>query len=132
MAQKTYKFIFWSGYMAVLITSILNFKWKLDEKHVHLLFNLRIDHLLHLSAYFLICMYYLGGQIKGFQLFESRTFFKFIMVTLLLATVSEVAQLWVPVRSFNLLDWVANVSGIVLGAITIRIFRKKELLSAEA
>jgi VanZ family protein len=43
------------------------------------------------------------------------------MATLLLATISEVVQLWVPARSFNVMDWVANVAGILLGVIIIRI-----------
>jgi VanZ family protein len=47
-----------------------------------------------------------------------------IAVTLL-ATVTEVIQLWVPARSFNPLDWVANMSGLVLGLLVTHRFRKK-------
>jgi VanZ family protein len=122
LLQKLYKYTFWFGYTAVLITSILQFSWQLDKVHINLLaFNLRLDHLLHLAAYFLICMYFLVGQIKGFKLFENHSLGKFIAVTLLLATVTEFVQLWVPTRAFNVLDWVANVAGIVLGVVIIKI-----------
>jgi VanZ family protein len=47
------------------------------------------------------------------------------VATLLLATISEVVQLWVPARSFNVMDWVANVAGILLGLIFIKIVEKK-------
>jgi VanZ family protein len=42
-------------------------------------------------------------------------------VILFLATVTECIQIWVPTRSFNIMDWVANVAGIGLGVIVIKI-----------
>jgi VanZ family protein len=129
MLQKLYKLTFWSGYTAVLVTSVLNLKWKLDEKHVRLLFDLRLDHLLHFGAYFLIGMYYLLGQRMGLSLFRQHSMRTFLILTLLLASVTEVVQLWVPARAFNPFDWVANVAGIGMGVIIITVIdgkRKKE------
>jgi VanZ family protein len=54
-------------------------------------------------------------------LFENHAFRKFIIVTVLLATVTEIVQIWVPSRSFNVMDWVANVAGIMLGVVAIKI-----------
>jgi VanZ family protein len=53
--------------------------------------------------------------MKGLNLFYSNPLKKFFIIVLLLATASEFIQLWVPARSFNLFDWVANVGGIVVG-----------------
>jgi len=126
MFSKLYKYIFWAGYTAVLITSVLKINWSLNKVHVNLItFDLRLDHLLHLTAYFLICMYYLAGRLKGFALFESNSLRKFILVTVLLGTVTEFVQLWVPERAFNVLDWVANLSGIGLGLIVIIILESR-------
>ncbi|MBN1185601.1 MAG: VanZ family protein [Bacteroidales bacterium] len=120
MLQKLYRIIFWAGYTAVLFTSILNIKWSLNKIRFNLIaFDLRLDHLLHLSAYFLICMYYLWGQHKGYVLFRNHSRLKFIIATMVLATVTEFVQIFVPARAFNILDWVANVSGIVIGLIVI-------------
>jgi VanZ family protein len=122
MLQKFYKIIFWSGYTAVLITSVLKINWSLDKVHVNLVaFDLRLDHLLHLSAYFLICMYFLVGRWKELTLFENNALRKFIVVTVLLGTVTEFVQIFVPFRAFNVLDWVANLSGIMLGLLVIKI-----------
>ncbi len=122
MLQRSYKSLFWLGYAAVLFTSVLKLNWHLDKVKVNLLaFDLRLDHLLHLSAYYLICMYYLAGQRLGLKLFVSHTFRKFIIVTTLQATITEIVQIWVPSRSFNVLDWLANVAGIGLGVIAIKI-----------
>jgi hypothetical protein len=122
LLQKLYKLIFWSGYTAVLVTSMMNLPGALDEIKVNMLaFNLRLDHLLHFLAYFSICLYFLAGQRKGLALFRNHQLRKFVVATLTLAMVTEILQLWVPTRSFNVMDMVANVSGIALGVIVIKI-----------
>jgi VanZ family protein len=125
--QKLYKYIFWTGYTAVLITAFIPVGGDLTRIHLGpKSFQIRLDHLLHIAVYFLICMYFLFGWIKGISLFRSNPITRFIVLTFLLATVTELVQLWVPARAFNLFDWVSNVAGIVLG-MTILVFwnRKK-------
>jgi VanZ family protein len=118
--QKIYKFVFWFGYLAVLVTSFIPITAKLNEIKVgHGFFEIRLDHLLHLSVYFLICMYYWAGQRQKIELFGKKPLLKFILVILFLATFTEFVQLWVPERAFNIMDWVANVSGIGLGIVII-------------
>ena len=122
MLQSLYKKIFWLGYTAVLIVSVLSLPWQLDKIHIGSPeFYIRLDHLLHIGAYFLICMYYLAGKHFGLILFEIHPLRKLIILTSVLATVTEFIQLWVPTRSFNIMDWVANVTGILLGTILIKI-----------
>jgi VanZ family protein len=117
-----YRVVFWLGYITVCITSLINLSLTLDQKHLHLIaFDLRLDHLLHLGAYFFICMYYLVGQLKGLKLFETRSLTKFVLVIVLLATVTEVVQIWVPARAFNPFDILANVTGILIGLVVIGV-----------
>ena len=116
MLQKLFRAIFWFGYAAVLITSLLSIPGNLNRVKMGFgIATIRLDHLLHLIVYFLICIYYLAGLRKGLALFVNNALLKFITVILLLATVTEVVQLWVPYRTFNPLDWLSNVTGIVLG-----------------
>jgi VanZ family protein len=91
-------------------------------------FHIRLDHLLHLIVYFLICMYFFFGIRKGITLFERNSLLKFVLVILLLATVTELVQLWVPERAFNPLDWISNVSGIFVGLIVIIMSEKTKIL----
>jgi len=122
MLQTFYKITFWLGYTAVLFVSALSLPWRLDKIHIGMPeFYIRLDHLLHLGAYFLICTYYLAGQYLSLKLFENHSLRKFIVLMVMLATVTEFVQIWVPSRSFNVLDWVANVAGIGLGVVVIKI-----------
>jgi uncharacterized membrane protein len=126
--QKLYRYIFWTGYVAVLITAFMSIPGDLSKiKLGRGIFEIRLDHLLHFAVYFLIAVYYLIGQWNGLALFDKNPLRKFIVATLLLATISEVVQLWVPARSFNVMDWVANVAGILLGVMIIRIQNLRSL-----
>lgn len=127
ITEKLYKLIFWIGYVAVLITALLTLPWDLDKIKVGTVhFNIRLDHLLHLLVYFLICMYFYLGQRYDLILFRYHALRKFLILVFILATVTEVVQLWVPYRSFNPLDWVSNVSGVILGLIVLYSFRRKK------
>jgi VanZ family protein len=87
-------------------------------------FSIRLDHLLHFVAYFLICMYFLAGEMTGLSLFKNRSLTKFIILVLFLAVITETVQLWVPSRVFNVFDLAANLAGVTAGWGTIRYFRK--------
>ncbi len=122
MFHKLYKIVFWIGYTATLLVAFLPIAGNLSKTRINaLVFDIRLDHLLHFGAYLLICLYYLAGRKPGYRLFEQKPLLKFLMVVLLLATVSEVVQLWVPVRAFNPFDLVTNVAGLAAGVTFILI-----------
>lgn len=93
-------------------------------------FHIRLDHLLHLLVYFLISMFYLFGIRKGITLFERHSLKKFILLILLLAIVTEVVQLWVPQRTFNVFDLVSNFAGVVIGVVLIIMVLRHEGMKA--
>jgi VanZ family protein len=114
--QKLYRYIFWTGYVAVLIATFLPLRIRVDKiKFGPEVFEIRLDHLLHFSVYFLICLYYVIGRLKGLTLFKSSALTKFCITVLLLAVITETVQLWVPARSFNLFDLTANIAGLTAG-----------------
>jgi VanZ family protein len=125
--QKLYKYLFWIGYLAVLITAFMPVTGELNKKFLGPeSLHIRLDHLLHFTVYFLISMYYLAGQRKELQLFPANSLIKFIMLLLFLATVTELVQLWVPERTFNPMDWISNVAGLVIGVGVIMMAQKHD------
>jgi VanZ family protein len=120
--QKLYRYLFWIGYFAVFIFAFIPIAGSLSKvKLGPESFHIRLDQLLHFVVYFLICMYYLAGQQRGFSLFSENPLTKFILLLLLLAIVTELAQLWVPERAFNVFDMVANVGGVIIGLGVIKM-----------
>ena len=60
-------------------------------------------------------------------MFDTDPLRKFVLLVLFLGIVTELIQLWVPERAFNLFDLVANVAGVVAGlfvipSLTLRFF----------
>ncbi len=114
------------GYTVTLLTAFLPIAGNLSKIKVHaLVFEIRLDHLLHFGAYLLICIYYLAGLKLGYRLFKSKPLLKFVLAVLLLAIVTEVVQLWVPARAFNPFDLVANVAGLAAGVGVILVEDRK-------
>ena len=124
-----FRIIFWIGYIAILITTLIPIKGFSFNK-INLgpeSFHLRLDHLLHFSIYFMICIYYLAGLKKGLLLFTVDSLKKFVLLILILATGTELLQLWVPDRAFNVFDILANIAGMVAGVAVIRLVQSTEL-----
>jgi len=124
--QRKYRYIFWIGYLSVLVTTLLPVTGELNKIHIcPEAFYIRLDHLLHLLVYFLICMYYLFGVLKGFSLFEKNSLQRFVVLIFLLAVVTEVVQLWIPERTFNLFDMISNMTGLVIGVGVIEMVKRR-------
>ena len=120
--KRIYRYIFWAGYVAVLIATFLPVKGGLNKIQIGPdAFHIRLDHLLHLLVYFLICMYFLFGIRKRITLFEKNSLLKFFLLILFLATFTEVVQLWVPERAFNVFDLISNAAGLGLGLFVIKM-----------
>jgi len=66
-------------------------------------------------------MYFLAGIKIKLSLFNKKPLEKFILLVLFLAIMTELVQLWVPERAFNVFDLLSNVAGVVAGVGVIRM-----------
>jgi VanZ family protein len=124
--EKVHRYIFWIGYLLVFAESFVTLKVDLHKiTFGGPSFKFHLDQIFHAIVYFLICMYFLFGEFLGLRLFKNNSFLKFLVVILVLATVTEGVQAVVPERSWNAFDWVANIVGIVIGVLVISTVRRK-------
>ncbi|MCU0474304.1 MAG: VanZ family protein [Bacteroidales bacterium] len=122
MNQKIYRSIFWLGYIMVFVAAFVPFKDDFHKITINIVsFKFHFDQVLHSIVYFIICLYFPAGQYLGLTLFKNNSFRKFLFVILVLATVTEVVQLAVPSRAYNIFDWVANVIGIGVGIAIVSL-----------
>ena len=132
MKQKIYRFIFWMGYILVFVAAFVPIKINFHDITFGVVsVKFHLDQILHAVVYFLICMYFLTGEYLGLKLFKDNSFRKYLLVVLVLATVTEVVQLTMPSRAFNVFDMIANFVGIGVGIIVISLVYRKKRLRAE-
>ena len=127
LKQKIFWAIFWTGYIMVFVTTFVSFKNDLHKRTINFIsLKFHLDQVLHALVYFLIIMYLFAGQYNGFSLFKENSFNKLLLLILLLAIVTEVIQLVVPSRAFNIFDLLANLIGIGVGLVVMRIVSNRK------
>jgi len=86
-----------------------------------------IDKYVHFIIYFGLCLlffYSLKNQTKFTKLHSSPLFFA-LLFTSLYGITDEVHQYFVPGRSSDILDWVADTIGALMCLLFIKFFYKK-------
>jgi len=83
------------------------------------------DALKHLAAYFLLAVAYYLASADGTETANFGRFLGFIWPVMLLGTALETAQVWIPLRNFNLYDIAANILGPALAWFILRPLERK-------
>ena len=113
-----YKFIFFTNIFAIVLLSVY------PGSLLGLIF-LGNDDVLpgsdkshHFIAYFITTIF-------GLLAYSKKNIFLLLSFSLLiLGSILEIIQIWIPNRSFELLDMLSNTSGVVIGLSVIQIFDK--------
>lgn len=117
-----YKFIFFTNIFAIVLLSVY------PGSLLGLIFfgNDDVlpgsDKLHHFVAYFITTIF---GLLAYSQ---KNIFFQLSFSLLLLGSILEIIQIWIPNRSFEFLDMLSNTSGVVIGLIVIQIFNKIKII----
>lgn len=108
----------------VFVATFIPFKKDLHEISFSIVtFKFHFDQVLHSIVYLMICLYFPIGQFMRLTLFKDNSYKKFILIVFILATITEGVQLFVPYRTFNFFDWLANVVGLGIGLVIIWLVR---------
>ncbi len=123
-----YKIAFFLGYISILVATFIPVIGNLNSMKIGPdAFKIRLDFLLHFLVYLVICLYYLLGIRLGYKLFYNHAFLKFIIMVVILAIFTELVQIWVPSRSFNIFDIISNLVGVILGVTFIRSAKQEQV-----
>ena len=113
--ERLYRILFYVFCILVLVSAIIKIGGALDKKVGIGVLKVRMDHLLHALAYFIFSLYYISGRYLGLKLFKQRKHVFFFLLLFLLGLLAEGLQIWVPWRSFSLMDLLSNVVGMGVG-----------------
>jgi VanZ family protein len=126
--ERVYRILFYLICISLLITSVIKFGGALNRTKIGIgEIKFRLDHVLHALAYFIFSMYYSVGDYFGLKLFNRKRYVFFFFLLFAVGFLAEVLQIWIPYRSFSLLDLLSNLIGIVAGwGVTAFALRKEK------
>jgi VanZ family protein len=124
--ERLYKVLFYFLCISLLVSSLIKFGGALNKTKIGIgELKFRLDHVLHAIAYFIFSMYYITGHYFGLKLFKKRNHLFFFLLLFGVGFLAEAIQIWVPYRSFTLLDLLSNLVGIGAGwGVTLYALRK--------
>jgi len=123
--ERVYRIMFYILCSLILISAVIKIGGALNRTKIGFVdFKIRLDHLLHAVAYLIFSMYYIAGRHFGLTLFKRHSHLLFFLILFLLGFLAETLQIWIPYRSFSLMDLLSNIIGIFAGWV-ITVFLRK-------
>jgi len=125
--KKLFRAIFWVWALVIFILSSLP---NIPTQKVNIWDEpFRLDYLEHFGVFAILGGLFVVWKMDHSLRFNIKNNWYFIAAIFLFAVIDEVHQIWVPGRTFNPLDFIYNMLGLVaaysLGPIIIRGFVKK-------
>lgn len=124
--EKFYRIFFYILCFLVLVSATIKLGGVLDKRIGIGELKIRMDHFLHAIAYFIFSLYYIAGVYLGLKLFRRRSHIFYFILIVFLGLLAEGLQIWIPYRSFSLMDLLSNLFGIVIGYIITIISLRQE------
>lgn len=111
-------FLFALSSMWILVIQVVPRFLPFDFKRVDVLgVPIHSDYLVHVLLFFALVL-----LVEFLHLKMKLSILIFLM--LLVAIIAEVIQIYIPKRTFNLLDLVSNIVGVIIGVAIVWVARK--------
>lgn len=84
------------------------------------------DKILHLAVYFVLFLtaYYSFNNQKKFKIIKDYVIISSLVFSVLYGALDEIHQLFVPGRSCDIYDWLADVAGVILAIIVLHLIKR--------
>ena len=108
------RWLFWGWLILVLILNVVPLGNELNQDLTTKRFVFRLDYVVHLLTFLVFAWIWVLGKIKDVCWFESYEVLKFGGIVFVSAIGIELLQIFIPYRTFNPMDMIANIFGAIL------------------
>ncbi|MEA3496203.1 MAG: VanZ family protein, partial [Bacteroidota bacterium] len=116
--KSTYKYLFWLWVVFILVVTLIP-KIKAPEIDIEKFgFKIHLDYVVHFIFFFVLTTFFFLWKAHEFKKRKSIIIL-FVFLSILYATVTEMLHLFLPNRTFNILDLILNISGILSAMLLI-------------
>ncbi len=115
------RWLFWGWLILVLIFNVVPFGNELNQDLTTKRVVFRLDYVVHSLTFLVFAWIWVLGKIKDVCWFESYEILKFGGIVFVSAMGIELLQIFVPYRTFNPIDMMANIFGAILTMLCVFI-----------
>jgi len=116
------RWLFWGWLIMVLILNVVPLGNETNRGlSSNKIFQFRIDYVVHSLTFLVFGWIWVLGKIKNVCWFESYEILKFGRIVLVSAMGIELLQIFIPFRTFNSMDMMANLFGAILTMLCVFI-----------
>ena len=115
------KWLFWGWMIIVFFLNVVPLGNELNQDLTTIRFIFRLDYVVHSLTFLFFAWIWVFGKIKNVCWFESYEVLKFGGIVFVSAMVIELLQIFVPYRTFNPMDMIANLFGAILTMLCVFI-----------
>ena len=120
------KWLLWGWLIVVLILNVVPLGNETNRGlSGNKIFQFRLDYVVHSLTFLVFAWIWVLGKIKNVSWFESYEVLKFGGIVFVSALVIELLQIFLPYRTFNPMDMMANLVGAILTLLFIFISHRK-------
>jgi VanZ family protein len=111
--------IFWLYTILIPFLAVLPINGSNSRLNSTYIIFVRLDYLAHVGIFILWIVLYKWAYFSVKNKFRGNGAFRLSLLFLLFAILSEVIQSFIPYRSFNINDLIANLLGVAIGLIIL-------------
>ncbi len=115
------RWLLWGWLIVVLVLNVVPLGDELNQDLTTIRFVFRLDYLLHSLSFLVFALIWVLGKIKSVCWFETYEVSKFGGIVFVSAISIELLQIFIPYRTFNPMDMIANLFGAIITMICIVI-----------
>ena len=116
------KLLFWGWLILVVILNVVPLENETNRSlSSNKIFQFRLDYVVHSLSFLVFAWIWVLGKIKDVCWFESYEVLKFGGIIFVWVVGIELLQIFVPYRTFNPIDMMANLVGAILTLLCIFI-----------
>jgi len=112
---KNFKIYFWLTFLTIAVISILPVSF-INIIKIFPKFYIRLDYIFHFISYLILASFFTAWRVGN----EKNTISIILIIAfgIIFSLITEVSQIFIPIRSFNHIDIISNIGGYFLGSIT--------------
>lgn len=121
--KKVFAISFWLWLAIILFITLVPQSHKVIKTNSNSFF--RLDYTIHFFVYFSLSVLFIFWRINQWFRISTKELIWYVLAGIAVCSITELLQLYIPGRTFNKIDLLFNIFGILTGIISTKLLLLK-------